>query len=43
MAICLAEHCASPEKDAQRGGGGGGGDSYTFFFRPKNVVANLLP
>ena len=42
MAKFLAEHCASPEKGAQRGGGGGG-ISDTLFFRPKNLVAILLP
>ena len=27
-AKCLAEHCAGPENDSQRGGGGGGGNYY---------------
>ena len=36
MAKCLVEHCASPEKDAQRGGGG-----YLIFFRPKKKAKTI--
>ena len=40
LAKCLAENCASPDNGTQRGGGGG---APTYFFRPKFVVAKLLP
>ena len=44
MAKFLAEHCANPERGAQRRGGGGAGWTPTHFFpsRPENFVAKLL-
>ena len=42
MAKCLAaEHCAIPEKAAQRGGGGGGGCFDTSFFPTEKNVAKI--